>query len=166
MWTVLDLLDDRTAKMVSLLSIPAAVVLALYPHFVRVGVLKKSTAGYLNCEPRTQMASLSGEGADKAKELGLTPDQLSLARRAMAAHYNGLEMYPYFGLGVLSALYARVPPPQVAGLSLAFLAGRALYNHVYLHVATTERTSYIRFRVYLFGQVVCAVLFIQAARYL
>ena len=123
------------------LSLLAAIVLAYWPRSIAAREMAKLPGGYNNHEPREQQTRLDG-----------------LGRRALAAHLNGLEAIPVFGLGVLAALQRSVDTRWVAALCVLFVAARVLYVLAYLRDRATLRSM-----MFLLGAMACLVLICFAA---
>ena len=82
--------------------------------YVAVG-FAKSGGGYDNARPRESMAKFEG-----------------LQARAVAAHANSFEAFPFFAAVVLLAAITRADPFQVNTLSVLFIAARLAYIAAYL----------------------------------
>ena len=67
-------------------SLILAMVLAYWPRSVAGQEMMRMPGGYDNHHPRDQQTRLDGKG-----------------RRALAAHLNGLEVLPVFGIAVLAS---------------------------------------------------------------
>ena len=76
---------------------------------------QKKSGGYDNANPRAQQANLTGWGA-----------------RALAAHQNQLESFPYFAAGALVATVMKVDPVIAGWLSLTYIAARLAYMFLYI----------------------------------
>jgi len=90
------------ALMVMITKVPVAIAMA------------KSPDGYDNKYPRDQQAHLQGFG-----------------KRALGAHVNAIEAFPFFAAGVLVSLYAQVPIESVSNLCLTFVVARCAYTILY-----------------------------------
>ncbi len=123
------------------LALILAIVLAYWPRSIAAGEMAKLPGGYNNHEPREQQSRLEGVG-----------------RRALAAHLNGMEAIPMFGIGVLAALQRSVDIRWVAALCLLFLVSRGGYNLAYLRDKPALRSG-----MFLIGSVACLVLLGMAA---
>ena len=55
-----------------------------------------------------------------------------LRARALGAHLNGIETFPFFAFAVLLAEFRYVPQPMLDRLALGFIAFRLLFVAVYL----------------------------------
>ncbi len=121
---------------VAYLSLIVAIALAYWPRSIAAREMAKLPGGYNNRDPRDQQARLEGIG-----------------RRALAAHLNGLEAIPIFGLGVLAALQRSVDIRWIAALCVVFIAARVAYVLAYLRDRATLRSM-----MFLVGGVVCFVL--------
>jgi len=63
-----------------------------------------------------------------------------IRKRALGAHVNGMETFPFFATAVLLAEFRSAPQPWVDGLAIAFLALRLAFVVAYLTNAPTART--------------------------
>ncbi|HVY16064.1 MAG TPA: MAPEG family protein [Rhodopila sp.] len=63
-----------------------------------------------------------------------------LRARALGAHQNGFEAFPFFAAAVILAEMRGVPQGTADGLALAFLACRILYVALYLGNQATARS--------------------------
>lgn len=63
-----------------------------------------------------------------------------LRQRALGAHLNGIETFPFFAAAVLLAEFRQAPQGTVDMLALAFVAMRLLYVALYLANQPTLRT--------------------------
>ncbi len=125
----------------SYLSLFAVIVLGYWPRSIAAREMAKLPGGYNNRQPRDQQAHLEGVG-----------------RRALAAHLNGMEAIPVFGIGVLAALQRSVDIHWVAALCVVFVAARVAYVLAYLKDRDTLRSA-----MFLVGALVCLVLIGLAA---
>jgi uncharacterized MAPEG superfamily protein len=55
-----------------------------------------------------------------------------IRRRALGAHINGIETFPFFAVAVLLAEFRYAPQHWIDGLAVAFLMVRLLYVTAYL----------------------------------
>jgi uncharacterized MAPEG superfamily protein len=60
--------------------------------------------------------------------------------RALGAHLNGIETFPFFAAAVLLAEFRECPQGRIDALGLAFVAIRALYVLAYLGDRPWSRT--------------------------
>ena len=60
--------------------------------------------------------------------------------RALGAHLNGIETFPFFAFAILLAEFRMAPQPWVDALAIAFLAIRLVYVGPYLTNRPTLRT--------------------------
>jgi uncharacterized MAPEG superfamily protein len=58
--------------------------------------------------------------------------QPALRQRALGAHINGIETFPFFAFSVLLAEFRHVPQQSVDLLALSFVALRLIFVAVYL----------------------------------
>jgi uncharacterized MAPEG superfamily protein len=63
-----------------------------------------------------------------------------IRKRALGAHLNGIETFPFFAVAVLYAEFRHQPQLEVDALAAAFVAIRFLYVLVYLADWPTVRT--------------------------
>ncbi|HEX8257824.1 MAG TPA: MAPEG family protein [Allosphingosinicella sp.] len=61
-------------------------------------------------------------------------------KRALGAHINGLETFPFFAAAVLLAEFRQAPQPWIDALALGFLAARIAFVAAYLADKATLRT--------------------------
>lgn len=83
--------------------------------YVAVG-FAKSGGGYDNARPRESMAKFEGRQA-----------------RAVAAHANSFEAFPFFAAVVLLAAITHADPVAVNVLSVLFIVARLAYIAAYLN---------------------------------
>ncbi|HET9469480.1 MAG TPA: MAPEG family protein, partial [Usitatibacter sp.] len=60
--------------------------------------------------------------------------------RALGAHINGMETFPFFAAAVLVAEFRLAPQPWIDGLAIAFLGTRLLFVAAYVGNWPTTRT--------------------------
>jgi uncharacterized MAPEG superfamily protein len=92
--------------------------------------------GYDNHHPRDQQARLDGKG-----------------RRALAAHLNGMEALPVFGIAVLAAAQRHVSIRVQLLCCALFVLARLVYVLAYLHDKASLRSG-----MFGLGMLVCFVL--------
>jgi uncharacterized MAPEG superfamily protein len=92
-----------------------AMMAILYFSKIPVGIAMNQAGGYDNRNPRDQQARLTGWG-----------------RRATAAHQNGFEIFPLFGVSVLMAHVLEVNPHWVNLLAGYFVVSRVVYIALYI----------------------------------
>ncbi len=63
-----------------------------------------------------------------------------LRARALGAHLNGIETFPFFGAAVLLAEFRAAPQAWIDGLALGFVAIRLAYVLLYVGNLPTLRT--------------------------
>jgi uncharacterized MAPEG superfamily protein len=63
-----------------------------------------------------------------------------IAARALGAHVNGVETFPFFALSVLLAEYRQLPQNWIDELAVAFVLIRLLFVFAYLSNRSTIRT--------------------------
>ncbi|TPX53624.1 hypothetical protein PhCBS80983_g06248 [Powellomyces hirtus] len=110
----------------SLYAIPAAYLLAFVPHVI-------------NVSPRTTMDAVKGRMPAAAYEM---------AKRADAAHQNGLESFSPFAIAmVVGNLSPTLSPTTLTLAATSYLAARALYTLVYI-ANTTPAVAALRSSVW------------------
>ncbi|MBC8067125.1 MAG: MAPEG family protein [Deltaproteobacteria bacterium] len=95
-------------------------LLAYAPKLVSSVAMARQPGGYDNKNPRVQQAKLEGWGA-----------------RAHAAHMNGMENFPAFGIAVLVAHVGGGDPRRAGLLAISYVIARVLYTAAY--VADVDR---------------------------
>lgn len=125
--------------MVAFLCVFAVWVLAYLPLFVSMAARKKLPGGYDNHHPREQVAKLEGR-----------------ARRAVAAHHNGLENFAPFAAAVIVAHLGHGPGELVTTLAVAFVALRVAYIPLYLFDLASMRSV-----TWMLGMVTTGLLFLS-----
>jgi uncharacterized MAPEG superfamily protein len=123
------------------LCLVVALILAYWPRSVAAREMARLPGGYDNHDPRNQQSRLEGIG-----------------RRAIAAHLNGMEAFPMFGISVLAAMQRSVDIRWVVLLCVVFLAARVTFVLAYVN----DRAS-LRSAMFLVGLLTCFVLFGFAA---
>lgn len=118
------------------LSLILAVLLAYWPRAVVGQAMNAMPGGYDNHHPREQQARLEGKG-----------------RRALAAHLNGMEALPVFGIAVLAAAQRHVS----IGVQLVCCAIFVLARGVYILAYLNDKAS-LRSGMFGLGMLVCFVL--------
>jgi uncharacterized MAPEG superfamily protein len=63
-----------------------------------------------------------------------------IRKRALGAHINGIETFPFFAVAVLLAEFRHVPQERIDVLALGFLATRLAFVLAYLLDKPTART--------------------------
>ena len=63
-----------------------------------------------------------------------------LRARALGAHINGIETFPFFAAAVLLAEFRQCPQHEIDILAIGFIAARVLYVVAYLGNWPTTRT--------------------------
>ncbi|KAF2167712.1 hypothetical protein M409DRAFT_53689 [Zasmidium cellare ATCC 36951] len=81
--------------------------------------------------------------------------------RAEAACYNGFENFGPFCAALAAGNAARLDPIWLNGLSLAYLASRAVYTYVYIN-NETQLLAGLRGGSYIGGLVMLFTMFIKA----
>ncbi len=117
-------------------SLILAMVLAYWPRSVAGQEMMRMPGGYDNHQPRDQQTRLDGKG-----------------RRALAAHLNGLEVLPVFGIAVLAAQQRHIDIRWVTLLCGLFLVARLVYVLAYLNDKAQLRSS-----MFGLGMLACFVL--------
>jgi uncharacterized MAPEG superfamily protein len=137
---------------VAIACLPVSLVTVFGPTFVRNYYYVKLEGNYNNVTPREMI-----------KDERLKGPEGEMAKRANAAHYNGLETFPIFAAGVLSAKYAGVEAQYVDKLAMAYVVSRVFYNFFYVFGDTPSK-SILRSLAYLFGMGCNVSLLISAAK--
>ena len=68
--------------------------------------------------------------------------ELPLRKRALGAHQNGIETFPFFAAAVLLAEFRSCPQNWIDGLAMGFLIVRLAYIIAYLANRPTIRTLF------------------------
>lgn len=118
------------------LSLILAVLLAYWPRAVVGQAMNAMPGGYDNHHPREQQARLDGKG-----------------RRALAAHLNGMEALPVFGIAVLAAAQRHVSIGVQLVCCAIFVLARGVYVLAYLNDKASLRSG-----MFGLGMLVCFVL--------
>jgi uncharacterized MAPEG superfamily protein len=63
-----------------------------------------------------------------------------IASRALGAHINGIETFPFFAAAILLAEFRHAPQYRIDGLAVAFVVVRLLFVAAYLRNWPTTRT--------------------------
>lgn len=140
----------------ALLSIPAMWLTALYPHARAVSLIKNANNN------KWDNVNSKGSAWSATLQKSVPTEVLARYERAEAAHRNGLENLPFFGLAVLCAEWAGVPETTVGVSAWAFVASRLVYNALYLNT-TDLKKSFARSGVWGVSTLICLSLFVQAA---
>ncbi|TPX63861.1 hypothetical protein SpCBS45565_g06303 [Spizellomyces sp. 'palustris'] len=138
----------------SLYGLPVAIVLAYVPHVVKGAIITKSLGRYNNVNPRSQL--------DKVQER-MTKASYAMAKRAEAAHINGLEIFPMFAGAVLAGNFAGLPNNTLNKYSAAFLIARFFYNFVYIKNSNSIVAG-LRSLIWMTSVVCCFGLYLEAAK--
>jgi uncharacterized MAPEG superfamily protein len=107
-----------------LATIPASLAITYLVKFASVPGIAKSQGTYDNKNPREQQAKLTG-----------------WPRRAISAHYNGLEAFAPFAAGVVLCHVTHVAASTALWLALAHVASRLLYCLAYVADVDKLRSS-------------------------
>ncbi len=67
-------------------------------------------------------------------------DTPGIRARALGAHLNGIETYPFFAVAVLLAEFRAMPQHRIDDLAVAFLVVRLAFVAAYLGNWPTTRT--------------------------
>jgi uncharacterized MAPEG superfamily protein len=125
-----------------LLTLPIALALAYLAKGIAVPGMAKQTGNYDNHHQRDQQSKLEG-----------------WPRRAIAAHYNGLEGFAAFAAGVLACTTVHVTSPLTAYLAWGYLVARAAYTACYV-----ANVAVLRSLVWLAGFAASIGLMVLAAQ--
>jgi uncharacterized MAPEG superfamily protein len=98
----------------------------------------KMRRDYDNSDPRKQYEALEG-----------------LPRRAVAAHLNSLEAFPFFAAGVAIAYLAATPAMVINLIAFVFILARIVYIAAYWTDRSTMRST-----VWAVGWFACVALFV------
>jgi uncharacterized MAPEG superfamily protein len=104
-----------TPPTVALYCVVFAYFLVYLPHFIAGSQRFKQPGGFDNKNPREQTARLEG-----------------WAKRASAAHLNGLETFAPFAISIVVAWVGHGNPGTLTALALAYVAIRVLYIGAYI----------------------------------
>ncbi|KAF8069083.1 hypothetical protein FPV67DRAFT_1669114 [Lyophyllum atratum] len=137
----------------SLFSIPVVWFVGFYPVALKSSLIRR-TAGFDNVEPRANVARLA--------QKKVSPEIAGRAARLEAAHMNGNEIYPLWGIAVLAANYAKMDNQTLNILSLSFIGLRVLYNFIYANQKNQFHGS-IRTLVWMAGTSLPLYILIKAA---
>ncbi|KAK4494035.1 hypothetical protein PRZ48_015222 [Zasmidium cellare] len=148
-------IPDLQTTNISMWTIPAFWVLSLVPRAYGTKLYKKSTNK--DFDSRAPRAFISTVENDQAL------DSATRARilRAEAACSNGFENFGPFCAALVAGNAARLEPVWLNGLSLAYLATRAVFNYVYIN-NETQSLAAVRSVSYVGGLGMLFTLFIQA----
>jgi uncharacterized MAPEG superfamily protein len=83
---------------------------------------------------------LAGREFDNANPRDPTFYEHPVRRRALGAHLNGLETFPFFAVSVLLAEFRHAPQLWINGLAIAFLLTRIAFVAAYVSNRPTIRT--------------------------
>ncbi|MEO7433011.1 MAG: MAPEG family protein [Dokdonella sp.] len=64
-----------------------------------------------------------------------------MRQRALGAHHNGIETFPFFAVAVLLAEFRHVPQPTIDALAVAFVVTRMAFVAAYLADFAWTRTA-------------------------
>jgi uncharacterized MAPEG superfamily protein len=82
--------------------------------------------------------------------------------RALASHFNSIEAFGFFSVGVVLATLAQADSTELAKLCNAFLVVRAVYIPVYI-VAVNTPLSVVRSAIWTVGVLVLLRIYAMAA---
>ncbi|CZT11192.1 uncharacterized protein RAG0_15416 [Rhynchosporium agropyri] len=143
-----------TTRNFSFYTIPAAWVIAFFPHPYAVSLSKS----FSNISPRTYVNGLKDDQ---------TIDQATKDRiiRAEGAQTNGFENLGLFATAVVAGNLAGLPSATLNTLSAGYLASRILYNYIYI-TNTTNAAANMRSAAFLSGIGMIFTLFIKSGNIL
>ncbi|KNC96113.1 uncharacterized protein SPPG_08502 [Spizellomyces punctatus DAOM BR117] len=144
-------MDDKNY---SLYGLPVAIVLAYVPHVVKGAIITKSLGKYNNVNPRSQLEKVQSR---------MTKASYEMAKRADAAHHNGLEIFPIFAGAVLAGNFAGLPNSTLNKYSAVFLTARFFYNFVYIKNSNSIVAG-LRSLIWMVSIVSCFGLYLEAAK--
>jgi uncharacterized MAPEG superfamily protein len=84
---------------------------------------------------------LAGREFDNAKPRDPHFYEKPFRRRALGAHINGLEAFPFFAVSILLAEFRHSPQSWIDGLAVAFLLTRLAFVGAYIGNRATLRTT-------------------------
>ncbi|KAK3280099.1 hypothetical protein CYMTET_12052 [Cymbomonas tetramitiformis] len=129
-----DLTGGQLEKVPPLLNPMQALVAAAFvlysSHMFRVAF-----AGLDNVNPRQKLKNLTG-----------------IAARAQAAHENGLETFPMFAAGVISAAGCGVDVDVCSRMATAYVITRAVFSFIYIFLNTNDAFGALRSLAFVAGQ--------------
>ncbi|KAI9101787.1 hypothetical protein DFS34DRAFT_611538 [Phlyctochytrium arcticum] len=140
----------------SLYTLPAAVILAYVPHFIKGSVIKNATGKYNNQNPRSQLEKI---------EQKMSKEAFTKAQRCSAAHSNALEGFPVFASAVILGNMARLPISTLNAYAVGYISIRAIYTALYVS-QKSEKTAAARSITWVAGIASCITLMIKAANVL
>ncbi|KAL0960195.1 hypothetical protein HGRIS_011829 [Hohenbuehelia grisea] len=131
----------------SLYSIPVIWFSAFYPNTLKFLLIDK-TLGYDNTLPRGNPNRLA---AAESKREAATPSEVSLrAQRMDGAHMNGNENFPLWVAAILAGNLVGLDNYTLNTVSIAYVATRLLYNHIYINHNTVLK-GWLRTIVFFSG---------------
>lgn len=83
---------------------------------------------------------LAGRDFDNANPRDSHFYEKPVRRRALGAHINGLETFPFFAISILLAEFRHAPQSWIDGLAVAFLLTRLAFVAFYIGNRPTLRT--------------------------
>jgi uncharacterized MAPEG superfamily protein len=84
---------------------------------------------------------LAGREFDNANPRDPSFYEKPVRRRALGAHINGLETFPFFAVSILLAEFRHSPQSWIDGLAIAFLLTRLCFVAAYIGDRATLRTT-------------------------
>merc|ERR1712063_118171 len=139
----------------SLAVIPSAVVMAFVPHFVKHLLLSR-VMRYDNTAPRDYISQAQAKSNNTNRAI------IAQAKRAEAAHLNGLEFIPIVSGCFLAAVVAQVPASLTDKVALGVIASRFVYNLFYIF-GNSQAIAGLRSLSWTAGTVSCLYLGFKAA---
>ncbi|GLB42190.1 putative MAPEG family protein [Lyophyllum shimeji] len=141
----------------SLYSIPIVWFLGFYPNVLKGRLLVK-TIGFNNVQPRDNVARLERhKDAEK-----VSAEIAAKARRLEAAHLNGTETFPLWGIAVLAGNYARMDNETLNKLALSYAVLRIAFNYIYAN-QTTRFQALLRSAVWTAATSIPLYILVKAA---
>ncbi|KAJ3017171.1 hypothetical protein HKX48_003685 [Thoreauomyces humboldtii] len=137
----------------SLYAVPGTLVLAYVPHLLKSSIVLKATGTLDNVNPRKQLEAARGR---------MTASSYDRAKRAEAAHANGMETFPVYAAALILGNLAHLPVDTLNTYAAIFLGTRFLYNFVYV-MNTTRPVAALRSLLWGAGVGSAISLMFQAA---
>ncbi|PWN53466.1 hypothetical protein IE53DRAFT_384039 [Violaceomyces palustris] len=152
------LLSDKAPNL-SLLALPASMVLAALPHWYTIVLaeVNKVQGGWSNVNPRSWVAQLNSKAASGKK---LTALELKILR-GQSCQANAFENVPLFAAAIAVGNLAKLPNSSLNSFVLTYLLSRALFTYFYLSTET-KAASFLRTAVFQVGVLYIWYIFIKA----
>ena len=121
---VLSLFRPESTMNIPAVALMIGGLLPLLPKIPMAVAIRRTGKGYNNASPRDQQATLQGMG-----------------KRALAAHNNSFEAFPFFAVGVLLALHQGLEGSTLDNLCLVWVAARVAYVFFYVKGLSRWRSA-------------------------